>query len=227
MYHYRMNQNDLETLWKFVRGDLAAPEFESWLYNNEKLEDALGSALHFELISANYRNHEDVFDIQEKLRTFLRPPLKCECLPLPDRTIIPMGCDGLDKRFFATVQEIRSYERNLWWLHLSHCKVCGQNWMIAQEERIYDDYMVKRLTEEEASLIIHTDKWPDDFLTYEKVLKVGQALSKACRFFDPMSYSLIDTVKDLRRDRPEITTAEMATLLGITAEHVNELIKLS
>ncbi len=99
--------------------------------------------------------------------------------------------------------------------------------MIAQEERIYDDYMVKRLTEEEASQIVNNDKWPDDFLSYEKVLKVGQTLSKACRFFDPMSYSLIDTVKDLRRDRPDITTSEMATLLGITAEHVNELIKVS
>ncbi len=222
-----MKQSDLETLWKFVRGDLTAPEFESWLYAHEGLENTLGSALHLELIAANYQNHEDVFNVQETLRTSLRPPLKCECLLLPDLAVIPMGCDGLDKRFFATVQGIRSYGRNLWWLHLSHCKVCGQNWLIAQEERIYDDYMIKRLTEEEANQIVNTDKWPDDFLTYENVLKVGQTLSKACRFFDPMSYSLIDTVKDLRRERPGIKTPEMATLLGITAEHVNELIKVS
>ncbi len=97
--------------------------------------------------------------------------------------------------------------------------------MIAQEERIYDDYMLKRLTVEEARQIVDNDKWPDDFLTYAKVLKVGQTLSEACRFLDPMSYSLIDTVQDLRRDKPDIATAEIATLLGITAEHVNELIK--
>lgn len=220
-----MNQDDLDILWKFVRGDLAVPEFETWLYSHEELEDVLGSTLHFELISANFRNLEDVFSIQEKLRNSLRPPLKCECLPLSDLAIIPMGGDGLDTRFFATIKEIRPYGRDLWWLHLSFCKVCGQNWMIAQEERIYDDYMLKRLTVEEARQIVDNDKWPDDFLTYAKVLKVGQTLSEACRFLDPMSYSLIDTVQDLRRDKPDIATAEIATLLGITAEHVNELIK--
>lgn len=222
-----MNQSDLETLWKFVRGDLTAPDFEVWLYAHKELEAGLGNALYLELRSANYRHHEDVFDVREKLRTSLRPPLKCECLPLSGLAVIPMGCDGLDQRFFATVEEVRAYGRDLWWLHMSRCKVCGQNWMIAQEERIYDDYMLKRLTTEEARQIVENGKWPDDFLTYEKVLKVGQTFSKACRFLDPMSYSLIDTVKDLKRGRPDITKAEMSALLGITIEHVSELTKVS
>ena len=138
-----------------------------------------------------------------------------------------MGCDGLDQRFFATIREIRPYGRDLWWLHLSRCKICEQNWMIAQEERIYDDYMLKRLTTEDTRQIVGNDKWPDDFLTYEKVLKIGQKLSKACRFDDPMSYSLMDTIRDLRLNRPNITTAEIAALLDIDIEHVDMLIKAS
>jgi len=130
-------------------------------------------------------------------------------------------------RFFATIEEIRAYGPDLWWLRMSCCKVCGQNWMIAQEERIYDDYMLKRLTTEDTRQIVEEDKWPGDFLTYEKVLKIGQKLSRACRFDDPMSYSLIDTIRDLRLNRSNITTAEIAALLDIDIEHVDMLIKAS
>lgn len=220
-----MKQGDLDILWTFVRGDLAIPEFETWLYAHEELEKALGSALHFELISTDYRNRDNVFAVREKLHAVLRKTLKCECLSFSDLAVVPMGCDGLDERFFASIDEVQRYGRDLWWLHLSRCRVCGQNWMIAQEERIYDDYFLKRLTAEEASQIVNYDKWPNDFLTYEKVLKVGHKLSKACRFYDPMSHALVYTIQELRRDRPDITTAEIAVLIGVTIEHAEALIQ--
>jgi len=219
-----MEQPHLNTLWEFVRGDLAVPEFEAWLYNHDDLEATLGGNLYLEAISANYRNSDEVFDIRQKLHAALPPPSGCLCITLPNLAIVPMGGDGLDERFFATVAEVQPYGRDLWWLHLSRCRVCGQNWMVAQEERLYDDYMLKRLSAHEAGAIVDRDQWPSDFLTYENVLEVGKRLSRAYRFADPLSPTLIDTVRDLKLKRPEITEPEIAGLLGIDPDHVARLI---
>jgi hypothetical protein len=219
-----MDDDRLATLWKFVRGDLAIAKFEAWLYDQNGLEALLGGDLYHEVISANYGSPYQADDVREKLRAALRPPLTCECMTLSDTAVVPMGGDGLDNRFFATIEQVRPYGRDLWWLRLSRCRVCGQNWMIAQEERIYDDHFLKRLNVDEARSIVDNDSWPDDFLTYEKVLKLGRQVSKACHFFDPMAHSLIDTVRDLIRKRPNITVTEIADLLGIEVEHAKTLV---
>ncbi len=70
------------------------------------------------------------------------------------------------------------------------------------------------------------DKWPDDFSNYENVLEIGASLSKACRFLDPMDSTLVETVHDLRRNRPCIKLAEISRLLGIEAQHANSLFEI-
>lgn len=149
----------------------------------------------------------------------------CLCASLGDLACIPMGGDGLDERFFATIEHVADHGSELWWLYLSRCEACGQDWMIAQEERIYDDYFLRRLPRADTETILGGGHWPADFLSYEKVLATGRARSTACQFFDPLSPDLIRTARDLRRDRPDITSTEVGELLGINAVHAEELLR--
>jgi hypothetical protein len=149
----------------------------------------------------------------------------CYCATLPDLAAVPMGGDdGLDERVFATIERIRHHGESLWWLNLSRCNACGQNWMIAQEERIFDEYFLKRIGNAEAEAIL-IGRWPGDFITYERVLEIGHTFAKPCIFSDPLAGSLIWSTEDLRRDRPEITADEIARLLGVTAENAVRLLK--
>ena len=149
----------------------------------------------------------------------------CCCSSLRDLAVVPMGCDGLDERVFETVDIVQNHGGDQWWLYLSKCNVCGQFWMVAQEERIFDDYFLRRLTAEQAHEIIAGGRWPAEFITYERVLKVGKALSQACIFLSPMAASLGWTVEDLRKERPEITVAEIAELIGVTPSAVSRLLE--
>jgi hypothetical protein len=140
----------------------------------------------------------------------------CLCASLPDLAVVHMGTeDGADERVFATLETVCDHGGDLWWLYLSRCSACGQNWMVAQEERIYDDYYLRRLDPAGARAITAEQSWPDEFITYERVLKIGRALSWPFTYLDGLSPALVDTVKDLRRERPEISILEIAHLLGI------------
>jgi hypothetical protein len=221
-----MDESHYTKLWQFVRGDLPVAEFEAWTYTDKSLEEALGNALYWEVIAADYRSADVVSSIREQLRKALDPNLKCLCPAVPDLAIIAMGGDRLDLRFFATVREIQRHGGDLWWLYLSRCEVCGQNWMLAQEERIYDDYLLKRLTTGEAEATISDGRWPSDFLTYESVLEIARRLGSTASFVDPRSPALIVSVRDLKVSRVGITATEIAKLLGIEEAHAIELMKI-
>lgn len=219
-----MDASVTTTLWRFVRGDLPVASFEAWLYAQKNLERDLGEELYMELVSFDYRDRRELFVLCEKLASLLRPALKCECVTLPDLAVVPMGCDGFDERVFASVRTTLHHGSDKWWLSLGHCCVCGQDWMIAQEERIYDDYFLRRLAPQEARAVPDNAQWPDDFSTYEKVLELGSRLSKAYRFLDDLSPALIDTARDLTRTRPTISIEEIAKLLGVEVTHARMLL---
>jgi hypothetical protein len=219
-----MDASVTTTLWRFVRGDLPVASFEAWLYAQKDLERDLGEELYMELLSFDYRDRRELVLLCEKLATFLRPALECECVTLPDMAMVPMGCEGVDERVFASVQRTANHGSEKWWLSLNRCRVCGQDWMIAQEERIYDDYFLRRLTAHEARAITDDARWPDDFSTYEKVLELGSRLSKAYRFLDDLSPTLIDSARDLKRTRPTISIEEIAKLLGVDVAHARMLL---
>jgi hypothetical protein len=151
------------------------------------------------------------------------PAGECCCATLPDLAVVPMGGGRLDERVFNTLEHVQDHGGDLWWLYLSKCSACGENWMIAQEERIFDDYFLKRLSNEEARQIVSESTWPPDFITYERVLKVGKALSQPCIFLNPLDDSLAWTAADLRKARPDITVEEIADLLGVTLEDAARL----
>ncbi|MET3435796.1 hypothetical protein [Sphingomonas sp. 1185] len=74
---------------------------------------------------------------------------------------------------------------------------------MAQEERIFDEHLLARINEGEAARILTANAWPERFATYEDVLRIARALATPCCFLEPMADSLIWTIEDLRRDRPD------------------------
>ncbi len=106
----------------------------------------------------------------------------CICNTLPDLANVPMGGDGLDEKLFATLENVKNYGEPKWWLYLGKCSTCQQDWLVAQEERIFDEYFLGRLSSEQANRIVKSNIWPEQFLTYESVLKIGSTLSRHCLF---------------------------------------------
>jgi hypothetical protein len=139
----------------------------------------------------------------------------CCCGALSDLAVVPMGMDGLDERVFASLERVIEHGGDQWWLYLSDCSNCSQNWMVAQDERVYDNYYLRRITSPMRQAIIDHGQWPDEFLTYEQVLRLGRTMSKPWTFLDPRSPGLVWTAEDLRRERPDISFDEIAYLLAI------------
>lgn len=148
----------------------------------------------------------------------------CCCASLQDLAVVPMGGEGMDERVFATLATVCEHGGDQWWLYLSKCSACGQTWMVAQEERIFDDFFLRRMTAEQARSICEDGSWPDEFLTYEALLKTGRDLSQPCIYLDSMSSALFATAEDLRKARPDITVEEVAYLLGITSKNARRLL---
>lgn len=151
----------------------------------------------------------------------------CICASLPDLANVPMGGAGLDTKLLATLKLVKEHGGDQWWLYLGKCDACGQNWMVAEDQRIFDEHFLKRLTPAEADQVETVGLWPDEFLTYESVLRIGGKLARPCRFLDPLDSSLVWTVEDLRRHRPDIKADEIAKLLGIDAKTIPDLIARS
>jgi hypothetical protein len=127
---------------------------------------------------------------------------------------VPIGYDCFHVTVFATLEDARAHSSELWWLYLSRCSACGQYWMVAHDDRIYDDIFLKRLDPDAAEQIVATGVWPVDFLTYERVLALGRTMSRPPQFFEPFG-SLQSTVDDLLKARPTIAPKGIADLLGM------------
>lgn len=214
----------LQTLWTFVRGDLATSEFERWVYVEPALEAMLGEALYLEAISANYSRAYEVEDLKVALKAFAedRAPLACQCLTLANLTAVDMG--EIKKSVFQTLEQEASRGEPYWWLSVYRCKQCVEWWLVACEERHNDVFLLKRIAQEEARQIVEHDRWPSDFDRYETLLRMGRDLGHTVSYEDPLgSVILADTMADVARQRPGITLGELAELLNLdldTAEQV-------
>lgn len=148
----------------------------------------------------------------------------CICNALPDLAHVPMGGDGLDEKLLATLREVKAFGEAKYWLYLGKCSACRQDWLVAQEERIFDEHFLKRLSSEQASRIVNANEWPEYFWTYENVLKIGSTMSSHCRFFERTAPSLVWTAEDLMAERPEITLPEIAALLGVRIDQATDIV---
>ncbi|QGN55608.1 hypothetical protein [Novosphingobium sp. Gsoil 351] len=131
---------------------------------------------------------------------------------------------GLNELVFASFKQTARHGGDQWWLYVSTCLACRQSWMVAQDERIYDNFYLRRLTASVVKEIEAFDLWPEEFLTYERVLALGKATGISWRFDDPQCPALVDTAEDLRRERPDITVEEIANLLAIPAHQAARLL---
>jgi hypothetical protein len=132
--------------------------------------------------------------------------------------------DGLDERIFATLNLVLNYGGDKWWLYISKCHVCGQNWMVAQEERIHDNYFLKRIESDAVQAITEQSNWPNDFLLYEQILRLGRDAGKVATFLDPLSPALVQTAQELLTARPDISLDEIAYVLAIPIKQAAKIL---
>jgi hypothetical protein len=219
-----MNDEQLSALWAFSRGDLAGSEFEKWFFTQTGLENALGEDLHWNLLSENYSDQDAVWRLRNAVAQALSSIKQCECPALSDLVAIPMGSDFYFEKVFETLERAIDHPTEKWWLYISKCSRCATVWLIAQEERIYDEFFLVRSNQKILNEA-RAGRWPQKFLTYKDVLATGRKLSNPCQFIDPMAGSLQWTVEDLLKERPSISSSEIASLIGVSPAHASALIR--
>ena len=148
----------------------------------------------------------------------------CECSTLSYFAVVGMGdSEGRDQRIFATLEEVAKHGGDAWWLYASRCSACGQEWMVAQDERIHENFYLKRLTDAEMKAIAQQGAWPPDFLRFEDVIRLGPEHKQVARFFD--TNDLTDTVKELMEARSDISASEIAYLFVVSEREAERLME--
>jgi hypothetical protein len=110
-----------------------------------------------------------------------------------------------------------------WWLGMGECPLCQQRWLIAQEERLNDIVVMRRLSDDEAARIVGEDVWPSDFDRYETLLRIGAKQDRRFRHLHPVEQ--LSNIVDLARERPGISVEDLAWLLNIELPIALELAK--
>ena len=165
--------NCIETIWRFVRGDMPTSEFEQWVYLEPELEELLGTQLYLDVISADFSCDRQAYEIAKALKSFVQAvsDLQCQCITLADLTKVDMGDDS--DLVFSTFDECARRGDPYWWLSAYRCNRCEQWWLVAQEERHYDVFILKRLSRTQRDLTVNDDLWPSDFDDCAKLPRVG------------------------------------------------------
>ena len=139
----------------------------------------------------------------------------CCCATLGDFAVVGMGdSEGRDERVFSSLEHIADHGGDKWWLYLARCSACKTDWMVAQDDRIHDNFYLRRLSTDDASAIRKHGQWPQEFLRYEDVIRLGPDKNSYAKFFN--SDDLTDTVKELIEARSEITAGEVAYLFCLS-----------
>lgn len=219
-----MTEEQTSRLWAFARGDIEPQAFESWFFEQEGIEAELGEELNLNLLSADYRDERDaVPQLRKRLALHLEPIRRCECPKVKDMSAIPMGGDFHFERVFEPLVTKLEFGKAKWWLYISSCSICQTHWLVAQDDLIYDDFFMRRISSDEVDEAM-AGRWPETFKTHESVLSFGRTVSRPPVFFDRYAASLIWTVEDLREERPEIVASEIGYLLGLSENHAAELV---
>jgi hypothetical protein len=207
-------------LWEYVRGDLEQKAFEEAIYGDLANSEYFGEDLWLEIVSTDFSNGNEKFLIKQKIRAFLQNcrPQKCRCLELRDLDVIDMAGD--EESELKTLDRIVNRGEKYWWLYLSLCRECGQYWLVAQEERQNDVFVLERINETQSFGVLENNKWPSDFDKYEDLLRIGKLFGHSVRFVDPeTSISLNANIEDLAEERPGIRLSEIKMNNGVRATH--------
>lgn len=145
---------------------------------------------------------------------------RCQCDMIPKLAVIDMG---RHQAIFQTLERVRDRGGPYWWLYACECRACGTTWVVAQEERQNDIFILRKLESAATELLLQDNVWPTDFERYETLLEIGREWGRHVRFADPESSSLVWTITDLARDRPGIAVSRLAWLLNLTPETASNL----
>ena len=102
---------------------------------------------------------------------------KCLCSAYADVVVNELFAAAPANRF--TRLQARGSE--FWWLSLRKCPDCRQHWLVAQEERLNDVFVLKRVSDIEAKGITQEGRWPEYLQRYEELLEIGKAHGHAAR----------------------------------------------
>ena len=125
---------------------------------------------------------------------------------------------GEHEEVFATLERVRDRGEACWWLYASVCRACKATWVVAQEERVNDIFILRRLDPSATEALLRNDVWPPGFDRYEALIELGQKYGHRAQFLDPENSSLPWTMADLARERPGIAVSDLARLLNLTPD---------
>jgi hypothetical protein len=129
---------------------------------------------------------------------------RCKCGTLHKLAVVDMG---QHQAIFQTFEHVRDRGAPYWWLYACECRACKRTWVIAQEERQNDVFILRNLEWPATELLLRDNVWPPDFERYEAFLEIGREYGRQVRFLDVEDSSLPGTIADLARERPGIAVS--------------------
>ena len=148
----------------------------------------------------------------------------CQCQKLPP--IVDIGMGEHDSALDTLEREV-THGEPLWWLSVNRCRVCGQRWLVAADERINDVFLLRRLNEAEVVSLRKQGEWPSDFSKFAEVLRLGRERGHSAVFADAESPALVDTVIVLAREEDGVPISTIASLLQIGMPQAQRLADLA
>lgn len=145
---------------------------------------------------------------------------QCRCTTLGLFAVVDMG---QHEAIFQTLDRVRDRGAPYWWLYAAVCRACKTTWLVAQEERQNDIFILRRLESPATELALRDNVWPPDFERYEFLLETGRDYGRQVRFVEPENSSLPWTMADLARERPGIAVSRLAWLLNLTLALATDL----
>ena len=140
---------------------------------------------------------------------------QCKCRELHTLAVVDMGHH---QEIFRSFERVRERGAPYWWLDAYECRACQTMWVVAQEERQNDIFILRKLDWSSKELLLRDNVWPPDFERFEALLEIGRDYGKQVQFFDIENSSLLWTMADLARERPGISVSRLAWLLNLTPE---------
>ena len=177
-----------------------------------------------ELIATDYSTSGSVFVLKKRLKAELNTIFRksCECHSLSNLDTVGMGHH---QNIFNTLKRRENFGSPLWWLSLVECSGCNQFWMIGSEERINDEFILKRLSTTVSEKILNDDIWPEDFKKYSSLLLICRDQGKSVRFMDTVSRALVFTAIDLAQEKPGIRLQEISDLLQVELDQAEAIVE--
>ena len=218
----------LHCVWRFVRGDLAAPDLLRRLGSDAALRGALGPRLTAAVEATTSTEEAALWALRCRLGAWARaqPGPACLCVRFRDLDRFDWGgffdpppsfeqdreWSHLDVR--ASWDVLADHGPPLWWLSHARCRVCRQDWLVAFEEEQNDVYVIHRMSTDEARDRSDRGVWPTALNSYAFLLEFGGA-NVHVTFVDPTDSTLVETATRLARERPGLGLSEIAALLDL------------